>query len=186
MRIHGTLTKWNDDRGFGFISQANGSADIFVHISAFPRDNIRPSIGELVSYEKETSAGDKLRAVRIMRAGQNSSPKRSRIHHRSGDVRRQTGLIPAILAIAAFGAYAYFQSPAPPAIRQSLQVATPDATRIMPEAPASTAVFECDGRTRCTQMTSCDEARYFVENCPNTAMDGDSDGEPCEQQWCTQ
>lgn len=41
MRIHGTLTKWNDERGFGFISQ--GSREIFVHISAFPRDGVRPT-----------------------------------------------------------------------------------------------------------------------------------------------
>jgi hypothetical protein len=33
-------------------------------------------------------------------------------------------------------------------------------------------------------MTSCAEATYFIENCPNTEMDGDNDGEPCEKQWC--
>lgn len=44
--------------------------------------------------------------------------------------------------------------------------------------------FECDGRTRCGQMKSCDEAKFFLQNCPNTEMDGDHDGEPCEQQWC--
>lgn len=42
----------------------------------------------------------------------------------------------------------------------------------------------CDGRTYCSQMTSCAEARYFLANCPNTKMDGDHDGEPCEEQWC--
>ncbi|MGH8173434.1 MAG: excalibur calcium-binding domain-containing protein [Rhodanobacteraceae bacterium] len=44
--------------------------------------------------------------------------------------------------------------------------------------------FSCDGRTRCTQMTSCEEATYFLENCPGVKMDGDNDGVPCEQQWC--
>jgi hypothetical protein len=33
-------------------------------------------------------------------------------------------------------------------------------------------------------MTSCAEARYFLANCPDTRMDGNNDGEPCEQQWC--
>ncbi len=42
----------------------------------------------------------------------------------------------------------------------------------------------CDGRTYCSQMTSCAEARYFLANCPNMKMDGDQDGEPCEEQWC--
>jgi len=27
MRIEGTLTKWNDDRGFGFITPTQGGSD---------------------------------------------------------------------------------------------------------------------------------------------------------------
>jgi hypothetical protein len=44
--------------------------------------------------------------------------------------------------------------------------------------------FTCDGREYCSQMTSCEEATYFINNCPNTKMDGDHDGVPCERQWC--
>jgi len=44
--------------------------------------------------------------------------------------------------------------------------------------------FKCDGRTHCSQMTSCAEATYFIEHCPNTRMDGNKDGVPCESQWC--
>jgi hypothetical protein len=44
--------------------------------------------------------------------------------------------------------------------------------------------FKCDGRTHCSQMTSCAEATYFTLHCPHTKMDGDSDGVACEQQWC--
>lgn len=47
------------------------------------------------------------------------------------------------------------------------------------------SVFACDGRTHYSQMKSCDEAKYFVQNCPNVKMDGDNDGIPCETQWCT-
>jgi hypothetical protein len=50
----------------------------------------------------------------------------------------------------------------------------------LPAAPR----FQCDGRTHCSQMTSCDEAGYFLRNCPNVEMDGDGDGVPCEKQWC--
>ena len=46
-------------------------------------------------------------------------------------------------------------------------------------------LYRCDGRTRCTQMTSCEEATYFIQNCPNTEMDGDNDGIPCESQHCS-
>jgi hypothetical protein len=44
--------------------------------------------------------------------------------------------------------------------------------------------FSCDGRTYCSQMTSCEEATYFINNCPGTKMDGNDDGVPCESQWC--
>ena len=57
----------------------------------------------------------------------------------------------------------------------------------VPSAPAATPVdapaLRCDGRTHCSQMHSCDEARYFLAHCPGVKMDGNHDGEPCEQQF---
>tara|TARA_R110001599_G_scaffold53459_2_gene149277 strand:- start:241 stop:489 length:249 start_codon:yes stop_codon:yes gene_type:complete len=41
--------------------------------------------------------------------------------------------------------------------------------------------FSCDGRQHCSQMRSRAEAEFFVRNCPNTKMDGDNDGVPCER-----
>jgi Excalibur calcium-binding domain len=46
-------------------------------------------------------------------------------------------------------------------------------------------IFKCDGRTHCSQMKSCEEAKFFLKNCPNPKMDGDKNGIPCEKQWCT-
>lgn len=40
--------------------------------------------------------------------------------------------------------------------------------------------FSCDGRQYCSQMHSRAEAEYFLKNCPDTKMDGDHDGIPCE------
>lgn len=44
--------------------------------------------------------------------------------------------------------------------------------------------LRCDGRTQCGQMRSCEEATFFLRHCPDTQMDGDGDGVPCERQWC--
>jgi Excalibur calcium-binding domain len=53
-------------------------------------------------------------------------------------------------------------------------------------APAPIAGgFTCDGRTHCSQMRSCEEAKYFLANCPGVKMDGDRNGIPCEKQWCS-
>jgi hypothetical protein len=53
-----------------------------------------------------------------------------------------------------------------------------------PSTGASGTVYKCDGRIYCSQMTSCAEATYFLQNCPGTKMDGNNDGIPCEKQWC--
>lgn len=63
----------------------------------------------------------------------------------------------------------------------------PQGTPAAPVAAAatvSTAAFRCDGRTQCSQMRSCEEARYFLSHCPGVKMDGNHDGVPCERQWC--
>jgi len=51
-------------------------------------------------------------------------------------------------------------------------------------APSVSSGYSCDGRTYCSQMKSCAEAKYFLANCPGVKMDGDKNGIPCEQQWC--
>ena len=77
-------------------------------------------------------------------------------------------------------------------VAASEPVATPveDRSWIKPRdetraaAGGSSAPSRCDGRTHCSHMRSCEEAKYFIQHCPNTQMDGDRDGVPCEQQWC--
>lgn len=54
-----------------------------------------------------------------------------------------------------------------------------------PRAATAAAIgWRCDGRTRCAQMTSCEEATFFLRHCPGVQMDGNGDGVPCERQWC--
>lgn len=55
----------------------------------------------------------------------------------------------------------------------------------MPYGDQAASAFICDGRTHCSQMTSCAEATFFLRNCPDVRMDGNNDGVPCERQWCT-
>lgn len=48
----GTLKKWNEARGYGFIQpdDATSSKDMFVHISAFRGAGIEPAVGFAYSY----------------------------------------------------------------------------------------------------------------------------------------
>lgn len=51
---------------------------------------------------------------------------------------------------------------------------------VVDNSPKASRQFRCDGRQHCSQMTSRAEAEFFNRNCPNTKMDGDHDGIPCE------
>jgi hypothetical protein len=67
-----------------------------------------------------------------------------------------------------------------------------DAEDLQPEREAprqrpdrvTESTYRCDGRKHCSQMRSCEEATWFIENCSGVEMDGDNDGIPCERQWC--
>ena len=61
---------------------------------------------------------------------------------------------------------------------------TSDALADQPRQSAGGDKFSCDGRVYCSQMSSCEEAKFFLAHCPGTKMDGDGDGIPCEKQFC--
>lgn len=184
MRTHGTLIRWNDDRGFGFIVPAQGTDEIFVHISSFPRDSVRPRIHELVSFEIETDKDGRKRAVRVQRPGHENARRHAASRQAAPRRRNRVSALFPLLFVAAMGAYFYpeFRQrqmvlPAEPQPSSELRVANPE-----PVLPSHS--YTCDGRTRCAQMGSCEEARFFNRHCPGATMDGDGDGNPCEEQWC--
>ncbi|MFO7640556.1 MAG: excalibur calcium-binding domain-containing protein [Candidatus Competibacteraceae bacterium] len=51
-------------------------------------------------------------------------------------------------------------------------------------APTSSAAsgsgFTCAGKRRCGEMTSCEEAKFYLTLCGVRSLDGDKDGTPCE------
>jgi uncharacterized membrane protein YsdA (DUF1294 family)/cold shock CspA family protein len=66
VRMKGVLATWNDGRGFGFVTPAVGGADVFVHISSFSEDTLRPVVGDEISYVLEFSRDGKPRAARAL------------------------------------------------------------------------------------------------------------------------
>lgn len=66
-RQSGTLTKWNDDRGYGFITLNGHSKPVFVHISEFDPSEARPSVGDGVEFEIVTDDLGRSKAVAVKR-----------------------------------------------------------------------------------------------------------------------
>jgi CspA family cold shock protein len=65
---NGTVKWFNADKGFGFISNDNGSGDVFVHFSAIQGQGFRSlEEGQKVSFDTEADPKDanKLRAIRV-------------------------------------------------------------------------------------------------------------------------
>jgi cold shock CspA family protein len=49
--MQGSIIRWNDDRGFGFISSTEIKGDVFAHISQFKEGHHRPKIGDAVLFQ---------------------------------------------------------------------------------------------------------------------------------------
>ena len=99
-------------------------------------------------------------------------------------------LLLAVIGALGFNAWQRISGPEPEApsarpVSETRPVNVADTTGLQVERPASEASkYSCDGRVYCSQMTSCEEATYFLEHCPGVQMDGEGDGVPCEKQWC--
>ena len=59
----GTLIRWEDDRGFGFIQPDDSGANVFVHITQLRRAIRRPQVGDRLTYTVQTQANGKTRAI---------------------------------------------------------------------------------------------------------------------------
>ena len=67
--MHNGTVKWfNETKGYGFISNDDGGADVFVHFSAIVADGVKTlAEGQKVTFDTEPDPKDtgKLRAVNV-------------------------------------------------------------------------------------------------------------------------
>lgn len=174
MRLQGKITCWNDQRGFGFVTQNGDDKTVFVHISAFDDHQRRPQQGDIVSYELHADQQHRLRADNVRFV----SPASSHSHVRRPDrpPRRLRSAMPVVLLIGLLALYALLGRTTHPSNSGNSQYI---------DIPTQTAQsFQCSGKRLCSQMTSCAEATFYLKHCPGVKIDGDHDGIPCEQQLC--
>lgn len=195
----GVVKSFQQDRGFGFIQLEEGNRDIFFHIKDFPHRDIPVKVGERVKFEIVEDQA-KLRAAEIIRLdiapevvrhtpqsralSKANNQSRKVIHTQSANTHKSQSsakLLPSLgIIIIIFLAYAVYNKYQE--WRDSQVVASQELTTVRSE-PVAPTNFQCDGREHCSQMSSYEEALFFLKNCPNTKMDGDADGIPCEKQF---
>lgn len=64
MRQEGAITRWNDERGFGFITPVTGGSNVFVHVSELPQ-GVRPVVGTAVTFLPARDDRQRLRATNV-------------------------------------------------------------------------------------------------------------------------
>lgn len=61
----GTVTTWNDEKGFGFITPKSGEKQIFIHVNEFSKEHKRPIQGLSVSFNRKTDPRGRNYAVNV-------------------------------------------------------------------------------------------------------------------------
>lgn len=200
----GRLKKWNDEKGFGFIQPENSDEDIFFHISAMPKSERRPLVGDRVHFNVVSDEYGRRKAVSVsidgvksvfversfgQRDTRHQQPKmrpNSPVRTAAGYKPNKTGhrLLANVVAITVLAAVIWsISNKTDLRSDRSLPVAEVIKQSNLNE-PTIVSRFKCEGKTRCNQMTSCDEAMFYLKHCPGSLTDGDGDGLPCEDQWC--
>ena len=80
---------------------------------------------------------------------------------------------------AIFGKATATATPEPPPA-PTVQPSPPAKAPAKPTTPAATSFgWTCGAKTTCGQMSSCDEAKFYLTTCGVKRLDGDGDGVPC-------
>jgi uncharacterized membrane protein YsdA (DUF1294 family)/cold shock CspA family protein len=90
MRYQGTIVKWKDDEGYGFVVPRGGGDHVFLHANAVAGRTFRPTEKLEVTYEVELDEKGRKRATDVRRIG--DVPRRAKIP--------RSGYFAALVAVA--------------------------------------------------------------------------------------
>lgn len=148
-----------------------------------PQQHIVPMVGETVKFRKTEDNG-KAKAIDVLRLDVKVEPAKSKTQRssssRSPNVRKKgnfaTSMVLILVIVFGVAGYQKFST------EQVPKNIMPQKVMSQPQEQPKQQ-FSCDGRQHCSQMRSYEEAVFFNQHCPDTKMDGDGDGIPCESQF---
>ncbi|MEL4430190.1 excalibur calcium-binding domain-containing protein [Shewanella mangrovisoli] len=187
----GILVRWNDEKGFGFIQPEQQGKDVFIHITVLKHMARKPQVGDSILYRTEVQNDGKVKAIKASIEGVAVLANTSKSPRRNANPPSRSlsnTLLPLLLifGIGIFGFKKYTEYEIAQAPNNTEIETTPLYEPQTQFQSAPQAQFRCEaGKTHCSQMSSCAEATFYINHCPNTQMDGDGDGIPCERQWCS-
>lgn len=197
MLHQGKLKDWNPVTGSGFIQQDKAGPDIRISSSGFRKKPEKLQDGDSIFFQIEVDSQDKPKAVSAYRAGQHFAPvpelKKPTLSSLPFQ-RLLSGLVSlSILAWLGYQSVHLFSAQAStPAVTEFVDTEDQQNDTALLEDPVWPPIqaqqslqFECEGKQHCSEMSSCEEAEFYLEQCPNVLIDGDRDGIPCERTHCS-
>ncbi|GIU23492.1 excalibur calcium-binding domain-containing protein [Shewanella schlegeliana] len=182
----GTLVRWNEEKGFGFIKpETANTKDVFIHISVLKQMARKPVVGDQILFHSERQPDGKLKASKASIEGvaivasraDNKHLRRRQQQAKSSSFGSVLISLVILLGLGTLGFKKYEEMTATP-------ILTNKDVEQMKFNPVHN--FRCEaGKTHCSHMSSCEEAKFYIKYCPDTRMDGDDDGVPCERQLCS-
>lgn len=188
----GQLISWNDSKGFGFIKSESFERDMFIHISSLKSMSRKPKTNDFIYFDVEKQPDGKSKATNCRIEGVlalKQTSKSNSYKKKSSSVASNFFSITVVVVLILFGyqrlgskvdRYTPSTNSEPQIVEQFRYTSSPNVEPQIIEKTYPISSFSCDGRQHCSQMNSRAEAVYFIRHCPNTKMDGDRDGIPCE------
>ncbi|HJS14930.1 MAG TPA: excalibur calcium-binding domain-containing protein [Rheinheimera sp.] len=197
MLHQGKLRDWNPSDGSGFIQQEKAGPDIRISSSGFRKKPENLQDGDSIFFQIEVDPQGKPKAVFAYRAGQHFAPapavKKPALS--SLPFQQLLSVVVTLSILAWFGYQSMHLLRAEvssPAVAGGIETADPQSTTASLENPVWPPIqaqqdpqFQCEGKQHCSEMSSCEEAEFYLEQCPNVLIDGDRDGIPCERTHCS-
>ena len=191
MLHQGKLKDWDSAKGTGFLQQHKAGPDIRICSSGFRKKPDQLNNGDLIFFQIEVDSEGKALAVSAYKAGQRFAPapavKKPRLSTLPFQQLLSVVVTVTILAWLGYQSLYLFSAHAAPV----LPVITEPAEMALSDEPVSSVKqarygqhFQCEAKHYCSDMLSCDEAKFYLKNCPDVMIDGDNDGIPCERQHC--
>ena len=154
-----------------------------------------PVLGDIIHFQLGKGKNGRTQAVNATIEGVapiNKQKKHQKTKKLQPTQKSQYQLIIVILLIVVgLGSLYLFTQPSQktPTSDEPTPIITPDTqsdSSILQSAkqPSLLQNYTCEGKQHCSEIESCEEAKFYILNCPDTKMDSDNDGIPCESQWC--
>ncbi|WP_233010563.1 excalibur calcium-binding domain-containing protein [Rheinheimera faecalis] len=195
MLHQGKLRDWNPGNGSGFIQQEKAGPDIRISSSGFRKKPENLQDGDSIFFQIEVDPQGKPKAVFAYRAGQHFAPAPAPAVKKPALSSLPFQQLLSVVVTLSILAWLGYQSMhllraevSSPAVAGGIETTDPQSTTASFENPVWPPIqaqqypqFQCEGKQHCSEMSSCDEARFYLKNCPNVLIDGDNDGRPCEK-----